>query len=60
MALKNDPMKVVLVGDGASGKTCMIESYTNDSFKNDYNPTVFDNYKCSITVENTEYQITLW
>jgi len=59
--MKNSPpMKVVLVGDGSSGKTCMIESYMYDSFRNEYLPTVFDNHKCKVVVEGTEYQITIW
>ena len=53
-------MKIVLVGDGASGKSCMIQSYINDSFRNDYIPTVFDNYKCTVSIEGIQYQISLW
>lgn len=37
-------VKVVIVGDGAVGKTCLANVFVNREFPVDYEPTVFENY----------------
>jgi len=37
-------LKCVVVGDAASGKTCLLSSYIQDLFPKEYSPTMCDNY----------------
>ncbi|XP_045603172.1 ras-related protein Rac2 isoform X2 [Procambarus clarkii] len=60
MTSKGRALKMVAVGDGAVGKTCLLISYTQGSFNESYVPTVFDNYAGTIMVDDKEYCYTLW
>ena len=35
-------VKIVLVGDNAVGKSCLIINYLNETFDENYEPTVLD------------------
>lgn len=60
MASNLRPMKITTVGDGMVGKTCLLITYTQNEFPNEYVPTVFDNHACNISVDGKEYSLTLW
>ena len=43
--------KLVVVGDGNSGKTCLLFAFKDDHFTADHVPTVFDTYVAEIEVD---------
>jgi len=52
--------KLVIVGDGACGKTCLLIVFSKDQFPEVYVPTVFENYVADIEVDAKQVELALW
>ena len=52
--------KLVVVGDGECGKTCLLIVFSKDEFPDVYVPTVFETYVADIEVDNTQVELALW
>lgn len=52
--------KLVIVGDGACGKTSILHVFTVGEFPTEYHPTVFENYVTDCRVDGKAVQLTLW
>ncbi|XP_051007549.1 ras-like GTP-binding protein O-RHO isoform X3 [Acomys russatus] len=51
--------KLVIVGDGACGKTCLLIVFSKDQFPEVYVPTVFENYVADIEVDGKQVELAL-
>ena len=51
---------MVVVGDGAVGKTCLICAYQENRFPTGYEPTVCEDYQGPIEYEGREIDLKIW
>jgi len=52
--------KLVVVGDGECGKTCLLIVFSKDEFPKEYVPTIFENYVADIEVDEQPVELFLW
>jgi len=52
--------KIVILGDGACGKTSLLNVFTRGFFPEVYEPTVFENYVHDIYVDGQHIVLSLW
>ncbi|KAJ3325970.1 GTP-binding protein Rho1 [Boothiomyces sp. JEL0866] len=52
--------KLVVVGDGACGKTSLLLAFSKGTFSETYVPTVFDNSVVDVTVDGEQHELSLW
>ena len=56
----NSNIKLVIVGDGAVGKTSLLTVLKGEPFPERYVPTIFDNYTQTVKYQNKDYQLHIW
>ncbi|CAK9438770.1 uncharacterized protein LODBEIA_P29940 [Lodderomyces beijingensis] len=57
----NYSMKIVVVGDGAVGKSCLLISYSSNQFPEIYVPTIFENYvRTVMSPSGKTIELALW
>jgi len=52
--------RVVLVGIGGVGKSCLTIQFIADRFVEDYDPTLEDSYRKQVTVDSDEYLLDIF
>ena len=43
---------LVVVGSGGVGKSCLTVRFLKDEFSSEYDPTVEENYRKTVTIDN--------
>ncbi|KAI7869719.1 small GTPase superfamily [Spinellus fusiger] len=57
---KNISRKLVVCGDGACGKTSLLNVFTRGYFPQVYEPTVFENYVQEMVIDGQDVELSLW
>jgi len=52
--------KLVVVGDGTCGKTCLLVVFSNGTFPEVHVPTVFENYVTDVEIDGKLVELALW
>lgn len=50
--------KLIIVGDGACGKTCLLIAFCKDEFLPEYQLTVFETYVTEIEIDSLKVRVT--
>ncbi|KAL7714900.1 ras-like GTP-binding protein Rho1 [Entamoeba marina] len=54
-------LQLLLVGSCGSGKTCLAIRYSLSEFQpNDYIPTILENFKKKIVIDDTSVELSIW
>ena len=60
MEQNQKPLKVVILGDAAVGKTSLVKSYADDKFPEEHVATILDCHKTNINVDGNVYKVHIW
>ena len=54
------PKKILIVGDSASGKTCLLTVFAKDKFPEENVPKYYESYVVDIEVDGIQVELALW
>ena len=52
-------INIIIVGDGAVGKTSIVSTFTSNYFPENHDITVVDNYSVQLTVQDKTYNLVI-
>ncbi|KAJ6540582.1 putative GTPase Rho1 [Mycena capillaripes] len=52
--------KLVIVGDGGCGKTCLLTVFAKGKFPHEYVPTVFESWVADVQINGQLVELALW
>ena len=53
-------IKLMVVGGGGVGKTCLLITYTEEKFPSEYVPKIIGGNVVEVKIAETTYQLQLW
>jgi small GTP-binding protein len=53
-------VKLMVLGDGGIGKSCLLTTYTSNQFPDEFIPTIFDKNSLNVMVDGRAINIGLW
>jgi small GTP-binding protein len=54
-----ETMRLVLLGSGGVGKSCITIRYVQDSFVTEYDPTIEDSYRRQVEVDGQQVMLEI-
>eukprot|EP01096_Ripella_sp_DP13-Kostka_P003027 TRINITY_DN14338_c0_g1_i1.p1 TRINITY_DN14338_c0_g1~~TRINITY_DN14338_c0_g1_i1.p1 ORF type:complete len:190 (+),score=49.91 TRINITY_DN14338_c0_g1_i1:127-696(+) len=54
------PFRVVVIGEGGVGKSCLTIQFINEKFVEEYDPTLEDSYRKQLTVDDDEHVLDIF
>jgi small GTP-binding protein len=52
-------LKLMCIGDAASGKSCLIKRFVDNTFSENYNATYFDEYTKDLVFDDETYTLKI-
>merc|ERR1712137_411728 len=59
-SMSTSTYRVVLIGEGGVGKSCLTIQFISEKFVEEYDPTLEDSYRKQVTVDEEEYLLDIF